>query len=85
LELNLYLYFVLAEGELERTAEQWHKEEPEITADFLMESPHAIVGTVSEMVQQLQTTRERFGISYITVQEHYMKKLAPVVAALAGR
>jgi probable F420-dependent oxidoreductase len=85
LELNLYLYFVLPHGELKRTSDEWHEHEPEITPDFLTQSPHAVFGSVNEMVEQLQTTRERYGISYITVQEHNMDKLAPVVAALAGR
>ena len=47
-------------------------------------SPHALVGSVPEMVETLQARRERWGISYIGLSVDAMESMAPVVDALAG-
>ena len=48
------------------------------------ETPHALVGTVDEIVEDCLRRRERWGISYITVLGNAMDAFAPVVAELAG-
>lgn len=48
------------------------------------ESPAALVGTVEEIVDQLQERRARWGFSYVVVHQPEMEAFAPVVAALAG-
>lgn len=48
------------------------------------DSPHALVGTPQQMVEQLRANRERWGISYIGVPSTAVDDLAPVVARLAG-
>ena len=45
----------------------------------------SIVGTVDQMVEDLQARRERWGISYYVVREPDVDDFAPVVARLAGR
>lgn len=47
-------------------------------------SPHAIAGTVEEIVDDLVARRERWGISYLGVSVDALDALAPVVARLAG-
>jgi hypothetical protein len=47
--------------------------------------PHAVVGSVSEMADQLLERRAAYGISYYTVFEAGMESFAPVLAELAGR
>lgn len=49
------------------------------------QSPTMLLGTVDEMVAQLQRTREEFGISCIAVADSFMASLAPVIARLAGK
>lgn len=49
------------------------------------ESPTMLLGTVDEMVEKLQRTREASGISFIAAPDSFMEPLAPVVARLAGR
>ena len=49
----------------------------------VLESPFVLIGTVEEIIETLQVRRERFGISYATIQEG-MEEFAPVVARLAG-
>lgn len=47
-------------------------------------SPHTLVGTVDQIVDDLVARRERFGISAIGVGLDALESLAPVVARLAG-
>jgi probable F420-dependent oxidoreductase len=49
-----------------------------------LESAAACVGTVDEIVEQLQRRRERWGVSYVVVGDENIDEFAPVVAKLAG-
>ncbi len=49
------------------------------------ELPHAFLGTVDEICDDLERRRERWGLSYFVVQGDGMDALAPVVARMAGR
>jgi len=55
-----------------------------LTAEEAMASPHALAGTVDEIVDQCLERRERYGISYIGLGVDALDALAPVVARLAG-
>lgn len=55
-----------------------------VSPDDASESPHALVGTHDEMIEQLRRNRERWGISYIGVPTSAIDDLAPVVAELRG-
>ena len=48
-------------------------------------SPHALCGTVEQIVEDLLVRRERFGISNIGLSASAIDELAPVIARLAGR
>ncbi|HEX4216540.1 MAG TPA: TIGR03621 family F420-dependent LLM class oxidoreductase [Candidatus Dormibacteraeota bacterium] len=45
----------------------------------------ALAGTLDGMCDELQSRRERLGISYVMVSDELMEALAPVVERLAGR
>jgi probable F420-dependent oxidoreductase len=47
-----------------------------------LETPYLLIGTVNEIAAQLRRTRERWGYSYITVHEPYMRAFAPVIERL---
>jgi probable F420-dependent oxidoreductase len=49
------------------------------------EIPHAFVGTVDEICDDLERRRERWGVSYFVVQADGIDAFAPVVARMAGR
>jgi probable F420-dependent oxidoreductase len=51
--------------------------------DFCV-APYVLLGTVEEIVTELQACRTRYGISYFIVQMDAMEAFAPVVARLAG-
>ena len=51
----------------------------------LLEVPHFMIGTVDQIVEDLEKRRERFGISHVVVPGDSADELAPVVERLTGR
>jgi alkanesulfonate monooxygenase SsuD/methylene tetrahydromethanopterin reductase-like flavin-dependent oxidoreductase (luciferase family) len=51
----------------------------------VLETPHFLIGTVEQIVDDLLARRERYGISYIMVPGGASESLAPVVKRLAGK
>lgn len=50
----------------------------------LLRHPHALLGSVAAICDELHRRREEYGISYVTVGDSVMEAFAPVVAKLAG-
>jgi probable F420-dependent oxidoreductase len=50
----------------------------------ILAMPHFLIGTVDEVVEDLQARRERYGISYVIVPGEAAESFAPVVARLTG-
>jgi probable F420-dependent oxidoreductase len=48
------------------------------------ETPHALIGSVDEICDQLIERRERWGISYLGMSGDQLLPFAPIVARLAG-
>jgi len=55
-----------------------------LTPEQALRSPHALAGSVEQIVDDLVERRERWGISYIGVGVDSLHALAPVVSKLAG-
>jgi probable F420-dependent oxidoreductase len=55
-----------------------------ISPDAALASPHALAGTVAQLVDTVVERRERFGISVVTIGVEAFEDFAPVVARLAG-
>jgi probable F420-dependent oxidoreductase len=83
LELNAMVYAVMVSDDRRAAAGQlagrFGLSEAEVIA-----SPHVLVGSIDQMVDDLRGRREAFGISYLTVPEYFMEAFAPVVERLAG-
>jgi probable F420-dependent oxidoreductase len=56
----------------------------DIDPEAVLTSPHAVLGSPEQVVNDLLANRERFGISYVTVPEPALADFAPVVARLSG-
>ena len=54
-------------------------------AEHILASPQFLIGTVEQIVEDLQSRRERYGISYITVFGEYIDIFSPIVALLSGK
>ena len=55
-----------------------------ISAEEALASPHALVGTVDQIVDEVKGWRERWGFSYVSIDAAAMEDFAPVVEALAN-
>lgn len=57
-----------------------------VPAEEALESPMVIVGSIGEITETLEARRDRWGFSYLVIQDEAAAvEMAPVVAALAGR
>lgn len=83
-ELNILIQMLEVTGDRAGAIEAIRREH-EITDDAWFDSPMVYVGSIAEIVQRMQTVRERLGVSYFVVFEHMMETFAPIVTALAGR
>ena len=55
-----------------------------LTPDQARATPHALVGDVSQICDQLVERRERWGISYLGLSADQLEPFAPIIARLAG-
>lgn len=85
LEFNALLQRVVLTDHRQRAAEELTSRWTQLTADEILQSPYVLIGTVKQMVEDVLARRQRWGISYYTVQEPYLDAFAPIVARLAGK
>lgn len=83
LELETATYFISVEGRSEITAEQVSARTG-LDVPALKRFPHAAVGSVEEICEELQRRREEYGFSYITVGDAHLDAYLPIVERLAG-
>jgi hypothetical protein len=57
----------------------------QISVDDVLDSPHVAIGTVEQIVEQLEAARERWGFTYLEVSSSDADAIAPVLSRLAGR
>ena len=55
-----------------------------VSPEQALDTPHALAGTVDEIVEQCVERRERFGICYICLGLDAYESFGPVVERLAG-
>ena len=85
LELNVLVQRVVLTDTPRKAAEDLTGRWAQLTPDEILQSPYVLIGTVDQMVEDLEARRARWGISYYVVFEPYLDAFAPVVARLAGR
>lgn len=84
LDLSLLLHEVCLTEEPEAAYRQL-AESMETELEVVRQSPVVLVGSFSEVVEQLQQRRRRWGINEWVVREAHLDLFAPVVAQLSGR
>jgi probable F420-dependent oxidoreductase len=86
IELSMVVTVVIAERR-EQAAEQvarergWHG----VSVEQVLEMPSVFIGSVDQIVEEMQARRERYGFSYYVLFDHAIDKVAPIVARLAGK
>lgn len=83
LELETATYFISIEGRSEITAEAVMSRTG-LDLPTLKRFPHAAVGSVDEICEELIRRREEYGFSYITVGDAHLDAFIPIVDRLAG-
>jgi probable F420-dependent oxidoreductase len=53
-------------------------------ASEVLAMPHFLIGSIDQMVEDVQARRERFGISYVVLPDSATESLAPLVERLTG-
>ena len=83
IELNCLIGFAIITDEAQKIADAMAPTFGLDPADAL-HVPVALIGTLDEMVEELQWRREEYGISYFSIEADCWESLAPVVSRLAG-
>lgn len=90
-EVEIAIYFCFITDEGRAVAEQLGNAFG-LSAEDMRAHPHALIGSVDEVCEQLEKRREMFGISYVTLLAEPLVPgsspildFAPVVERLAGR
>ncbi|MEU9111315.1 LLM class F420-dependent oxidoreductase [Streptomyces sp. NPDC048483] len=81
-ELNIMVQQVIPPAERAAVPDRFEPLLPTDAAHSPEELPSVLIGTPTEMAQQLKERRERYGFTYFTVMEYNMENFAPVIAAL---
>jgi probable F420-dependent oxidoreductase len=84
LELNALVQWVEVTDHRYIAAEELAGRWPQLNSADILQSPYVLVGTVHQIVEDLQMRRERWGIASYVIFERDMDTFAPVVARLAG-
>lgn len=85
LELNALVQRVVVTDDRRQAAEELASRWTQLSPAEILQSPYVLIGTVDQLVEDLQARRERWGISYYVIFEPYLDTFAPIVARLAGR
>ena len=83
IELETATYFISVEGRSQITADAVSARTGLQLAE-LKRFPHAAVGSVDEICEELIRRREEYGFSYITVGDAHLDAYLPIVERLAG-
>lgn len=84
IELGLTIFFASVTDDRQSIADYLAPRFEAEPADVL-EMPFFLIGTIDELVEQLHSRRERYGISYVIVPGDAAESLAPLVERIAGR
>ena len=85
LEISALVQRVVVTDDRRGVADELTSRWAQLNADEILQSPYVLIGTVEQMIGDLQARRDRWGISYCVVHEPYMDAFAPVVARLSGK
>jgi probable F420-dependent oxidoreductase len=84
LELSIVGSVIIAENRREAAERLVHARGWEdLSADKVLEMPSVFIGSVDQIVNEMQGRRERYGISYYVVPDSSLEMVAPIVARLA--
>ena len=84
IELNVLAVTAVVSDDAESVAEQWAKRLSAPT-EAISDSPYFLFGDEEQIVEKLQSFRERYGLSYFAIREPFFETFAPIVKRLTGK
>jgi probable F420-dependent oxidoreductase len=85
LEINALVQRVIVTNDRRKAAEELTGRWSRLTGDEFLHSPYVLIGNTEQIIEDLESRRARWGISYYTIREPDIDIVAPVVAHLAGK
>ncbi|SQD93437.1 MULTISPECIES: TIGR03621 family F420-dependent LLM class oxidoreductase [unclassified Parafrankia] len=83
-ERNLLIQAVIITDDRDAALRHLQAAQLPVPLEDLDDSPLLLIGDLEQVTDRVRELRDRFGISYLTVIEHYQEAFAPVVEALRG-
>ena len=83
IELEIAAYFTVVTDQRDATLDALSSRF-ELTPEQLTQHPHALVGSVDSICDQLIERRETYGISYVTFSAAVVDSVVPIVERLSG-
>ena len=85
IELSMVATVIIAERR-QQAAEQYARDKgwAGISVEQVLAMPSIFIGSVDQIVEEMQARRERYGFSYYVIFDHAIERVAPIVARLAG-
>jgi len=85
IELSIVSSIIVAEDRRE-AAERLVRERgwQGLSVERVFEMPSIFIGSVGQIIDEMQKRRERYGISYYVLSDRSLETVAPIVARLAG-
>ena len=84
LEIEIGAYFTVVTDSSQKTLDSF-SHSLGIDSETLDKHPHALIGSVEQIIEKIEERRTQYGISYITVGAKVMDDFAPVVDRLTGK
>ena len=89
LELSLLCNDVVVtddrEGKAHQLSEAWQGAGVSFSAEQILAAPPTLIGTVDEIVEDVQHLRDQYGFSFIVIADSAVEAFSPVVARLSGK
>ncbi len=85
IELSIVSSVIIAENRREAAERLIRQRDWDgVPVERVLEMPSIFIGSVDQIVDEMQVRRERYGISYHVVRDTAIETLTPIVARLAG-
>lgn len=84
IELEIGIYFGAVTDRQTKTAEAMGRELG-MNLDTFLAFPHALVGSIDYMCEELERRRELYGFSYVSILDRCVDGFAPLVARMTGK
>ena len=84
IELNVLAVTAVVSEDAQSVAEQWAKQ-LSVPAEAFADSPYFLFGDENQLIEKLESFRERYGLTYFAIREPFFESFAPIVKRLSGK